>query len=709
MDRLLAAKMDGEGTDATPESTRHNLLRIGKQYITLGRRTTDFYAVDFDVCHDLYQCYAQLTRQDLEALSSGHPKRFILPMTSTQISTMAVVITQSLFGSECPHKVEGRSPNDDDSAAIMNQLLRWNSERQPTYAIGYMWVIDCLLYNRGIMYEGWQTIEKSSLDPVEEQPEGYKDETGNQLTITRFKRKVTNLGGFNRIHLVSPYDFVVDPALPLYRFQQGRFAGHRTRIPWVELEKRSKLDPTDPMYVLPSSVERLKNYKKDSTVGQLSGPTGSSGTGAVNLMSRTSYERARPSASPMGNDTANKEDGGIVDVYELWVKMNISDYDIDEKDYESGDPKTTGLWQILIGNECEILSASEGFLSHDEFPYSVGEGRPSPHYQFTPSWAMMLKPIQDYVDYLKNRRQEAISNTCGNIFIVDPAKVDIDDFKDPNKENKFLVLKPEAGSVDLNTVVKQVAINDITANFMGDLEKFLSFADTVSGATQPIQGASNDDPATNSANASQMAMGRLSNIARCLSVQALVPQCRRIVSNFQQFLDNDVYIKVKGDYYDLPDTVAVDQGRIKVTRDTIQGEFDFIPHDGMLPTSDAKQLAGLIRTIEAAQAFPMIFDPTQEGALDIKKLFADALKLSGVRSERYYISKADAAKNQAKLQGGAAPAPAAAPGVPPPDAGLPPAGAAPSTEPRAEDLGNGLKSPDLSFQPLVPEVRPGNV
>lgn len=696
MDELIAAKLeDKDGRKDGTQSLRNKVLKLSRDYITLGRRSVDFYSRDFDVAHDLFQCYAQMMRKDLENLERGSPRRFILPVASSQISTMASTIAQILFGTSAPHKVENREPDGEVRAEIMNQLLRWNSEQQSIYLIGLMWVTECLLYNRGILYEAWTPIMRSEIAAVERTYQVGTD----KKTYTAFVRTKKKAGGYVKYHIVSPYDFLTDPGIPLYRLQEMRFCGHHARVPWVALKQRSLLDVDDPEYVSPLAVKNLKNYKRGSANGLSNSPdqvTGNS-SGGASLLSRTSFERMRP-MSPTGGDTANSEDGGIIDVYELWIKLIPKDYGI-------SDDKTLKTWRILVGNQVEILSIEESFLACDEFPYAVGEARPSPHYQFTPSHMLELKPVQDFIDYLKNRRQEAISNTVGNIFIVRADKVNVDDFRDPNKEGKIIAVNPEATDTDLNNIIKQVPITDLTAGFTADLQKFVSFMEMTSGATAPMQGIADGDDttATASAGAQQMSLGRMASIARCLSSEALVPQTRRTVSFYQQFLEDSFFIKIKGSDFDLPDEL-INKKHVEVSRDVIQGNYDYVPHDGALPTTDAKKVAALVRVLETAPTFASLFTPDEPGNFDLRKIYAATMKAAGVNVENFIVRK-PSPKESPNMPGTG---PASAAPVAPPEAPQP-VSAASSLEPRATDLGGGLTAPTIDVSNTQPGIRPANV
>lgn len=631
----LTARLDGD------ETFRKTILKVGQDYVQHARATLDYYTADFDAAHDVLMCYATLNKQDYVALAKGNPRRFILPITATHVHTMTTFLAATLFGDDDPHKVDPGGPDDDGAARLMNELLKWNSEQQPAgmYQLGWFWIENALTYNRGIMYDCYAPIMKGIWQDVpkmdEETGEPVVDDQGQP--VMEQKKVSTRVGGFNRVELVSPYDFYMDPLMPIYRMQEGRFAGHRMNKPWTEIKGRSELPADDPMYLSARAVNELKKKPSKS----IAYPTSSTATGPTgqDLISRTAYERGKV-ATPV-DSRADAKDPGVIDFVELWVRLVPKDYEIDERT----DPE---VFQLIIGNEKEPLAFNESTYEHSMFPYSVGEARPSPFYQFSPSWVMILKNIQDYVDYLKNRHQEAVTRTIGNVFLAKSNLIDIADFEDPEKEGKFISILPEGQNMPINDVIRQVPMIDMTAKFLDEMKGFISFAESTSGANQNLQGQTSggSTTATEFASTQQMAAGRLSAIARLLSVGGLVPQTKRIVSNFQQFFDQQLIRRIAGE-----DEAVIDQfsdGPATINNDTIQGSFNFRPHDGALPGPDAKRTAALSRSVEAMTVFPHIFQPG-EGNLDPRRIFIDLFRISGMKPERYRWRPQDIQKAQAEI------------------------------------------------------------
>jgi len=710
MDRLLARRLESD------KDFRARMVKLAKDYLKVGRDALAYWSSDFDMAYDILSCYTPLNKKDIESMERGHPKRFILPMTATQITTMTTYVAQVLFGQDSPWKVEGRRPEDDLPAEFMNQLLRWNAEQQPTYLLGYLWCQDAIAVNRGVFYNSYAPIFKPKITHVAvPDPEDIDPDTNQPRPYMRARRINEVAAHYCRMEIVSPYDFVCDPALPMWRLQEMRFCGHRTVIPVAELRRRSKLDEDDPAYVLPSAItELVEKAKKGIAQADAAVPSipGVLANPAEIRLSRSAYERTR-ALQPTGQVQADKNDTGNVECWELWVKLVPSENKIydDETSTTGGDPLTTStpdvngdpvMFQLLICGGDILLSLNESTYQHGMFPYTVGEGRPNAHFQFSPGWVSILKGIQDYVDWLKNRHKEALSRTVGNIFVYDPACVDVSDFMNPEKEGLLIALKPESAGKKLDEIFKQIPIKDLTENFLEEAMEFVKFAESVTGAGAPMQGVmeSGDQSATQFAGTQQMGAGRMTSIARLLSTQALVPQTKQIVGNFQQFLDQAQVVRFKpSDPAKVPPDLQ-DAAAVTLTRDTIAGDFEFIAHDGTLPGPDVKRVAAITRLLEAAQGFPTMFTPGVPGNFDVKRLLLDGAKASGLDPSNYII------------QGPPAP-PGGPPGMPlappmlPPVAPAAPAGLGrPGPKPAAPIL-PGLLPPSLP-RVAAPQPKPTN-
>lgn len=658
-------------------SLYRKLSKTARDYVQAGVSVLNYYVPAFDVAYDILNCYASGRKEDFEKGDRCAPENFIHPMGATEIWTLATYISQILFGGETTRRVEPRNPDDEPKADVVNELLAWNDGQQQTYNQGFAWVLDALAVNRGVLYDRWQDMFEVTLEPVETQLpyEPTIDPETNKKTrkprdwvapvSTRFRKKRTKVGGFVKIDPISPYDFICDPTMPPARFQEGRFAGHRVVLTWQELKRRSELPVDDYNYVLPKVVEKLKNSKGRTSVTVAAGATTST--------SRSYFERnrrAQPVITMTGSDKVDREDGGVVECWCIQIRAKPKDYDIFPEDEEME------LIELLIAGETDLLSVNVTTNCHDEFPYAIGEGRPNAHMQFSPSWTLIIRGPQAYVDYLQSRHQESIARTSGNIFIGDPLMVDFEAFTNPKKDGLMIPITPEgaASGKPIDQIISQVRVVDSTANFVDEMAVYQQTAEQATGVNAAVQGQTEDPGQTLGQfdTVQQMATGRISTLARLLSAAALVPQTQRIISNLSQFLPDEITIRVTGENQPFDgekppqkfmqvrrDASAFPQGGVDeagnaIPRDPradlpdIQGSFDVIPHDGAMPGTSQRKVAALSRAVEAWSSNPALsicFDNTVQGNIDPRRMFFKLLKASDFPVGDLLVTKEQAMQN----------------------------------------------------------------
>jgi len=717
MDALLARRLNSRDTAYEPELFR-KLSQIARDYIDAGNQSFQYHVADFDIANDIVQTWAPFPGdwkggiESFDKMDMNDAGRFIHPMTATETTTVSTFISQILFGGPTARKVEPRNedlppavkqriveleklvalappgnPVADDvqkeldrlrdlkPAELVNELLQWNDDQQETYLQGFLWCWDAWTFNRGIMYDHWQDQFKVELEAVQEELpfRPKKDEQGNDLPddgarekATRYKKKRTKVGGFNKIDLVSPYDFICDPTMPIIRFQDGRFAGHRVLIPWMELKRRSELPVDDYYYVLPAVVDKLKNQPTSSNL------VITTGQGPTTNRSRSYWERIRrgmPNGTIGATDKINKEDGGVIECFCLQIRQR---------------PNAIGLYndteeekiELLIAAELDLLSTNVMPNVHDEYPYCIGEARPHAHTQFSQSWVLTIKSIQDAVDFLKNQKMENVARTGGNMFLYDPLYTNIRDFFDNSKVGLCIPITSEGreSGKELSQMLTQIPVVDTTADNYRDMEMWIQQADIATGAHAYIQGQTEDpsQTATQFSGVQQMGVGRISTIARCLAAP-LCRQTRRFVMNFKQFMPDEQMVRITSDKVDI-DPDKPHPKFLVVKKTDIEMEYDVIPSDGSLPGMDARKLAGLTRVLEAADdpASQACFDPTIPGSFDIKLLIFEAAKAAGLRVRNFLITKEQAERNKkAKMESMQPPAPPQGqPGAPGPIAPL---------------------------------------
>lgn len=737
MDKSLALRLDASSAHYD-ESLYRRLGKLSSEYVQNGLQCLNYFLPDFDAALDLSNALATLptgtTTATFDKLDRTAGRSYSHPAGATQIEVLATAISQILFGGETNRRVEARNDENEGKADAMNQMLAWNDSQQPSYRQGFDWVKDSIIFNRGVMYNFWCDQYETETEPVEyeipfkaeidpttnrrlKKPLNYESEM-----VTRWRSVRKKVGGYTKIVNISPYDFICDPTVPISRMNEMRYAGHRVVLTWQELKRRSELPTSDYQYVLPEVVKRLKNQKARR------GLTAISPGSSMMSTSRSYFERQRrgnPTPDIGLTDKVNKEDGGTVECYIVTIRLKPKTYGIYKDDEDE-------LVEFLFAGETDLLSVNVMTNKHGEFPYAVGEARPNAHMQFGPSWALIMKPTQDIMDDLKWRHTEQVARS-GMMFLADGTKCDLEQvLQDTNRIRQVVQVTEEGAGTPFDNIIKQLPVTDTTSRFPEEWGMWEATMEKTSGAQPNVQGQTSDPSQTlgQYQDVAQMAMGRLSTIARNLSSSTLINQTRQISMNFQQWMSDEQTVRITGDpktydpdtpppkymtirreplsdeekaelsaQYDKASQEAISQGLPppppdpRMTQPDIQFGFDVIAHDGALPGTDSRAVAAAARLIESAAnpAFQNCFDPTQPGNLDPKALLFFIARKTGMPIKDFIIDRETAQKNlQAKQLALGAPGaqqqPAQAPQGPPaaPDAtGAPNAAVVPPT-PSAE-------------------------
>lgn len=715
------------------------MAQTAKDYIESGLRNLNWSIADFDAAQDIVEMlqpidavcgannganFANIDRNS--ALCFRHPFGF------TQCHVMTTFLAEILFGGEQARSVEAQKEEDSAKADDVNALLAWNDTKQKIYLQGWLWIWNAVVYNRAVWYEDTDQDCEVIREPVEEEditakPTVQKDEKGKIVrgedgkpiksypTRTRYRNKRVYSGFFNRLNIVSPYDFIADPSRSTLTFQEGRYAGHRVMIPWLELKRRSELEPTDQDYVLPHVVLKVKNTGQNAVTPS---PVG----GAVGLNnSRTFYERTMRGGginrggiggsgigAGAGVDGVNKDDGGTIECFVLFIRAK---------------PKTLLMYEDDEFEIIKILSTSTGDVlsvqcqpnKHDQFPYAFAESLPNAQRQYSPGWGLKIKPVQDRIDDLNLTHTTAMKR-MGNILIVDDTKCDVSNLLTPDKNGLMILRKAEGKGLPTAELVDQIPLKDVTASYNDEMAMWEKTGEDMTGVNAYVQGQESDPNQTLGQfdGTKRMATGRVTSVARLLAEQGIMPQTMRWLSNFQQFGSDEQTVRITGKDDDF-DPENPGQKWKTIKKIDIQGKFDVTPQDPSLPGADAKIVAAAARTIEAYAGNPALapaFDVKIPGSIDPVAVFRYMLKKSGLPIERFAVSQQEAqentqnAMNAAQMQAGA---PGQPPGAPALTNGAQPPSQPVTTPPLPPALPSDANLPSAGILPQNPPATPSRL
>ena len=182
-----------------------------------------------------------------------------------------------------------------------------------------------------------------------------------------------------------------------------------------------------------------------------------------------------------------------------------------------------------------------------------------------------------------------------DMIIYDPYQVNSNDLKNPS-EGKLIRLRRPAWGRGVKDVAAQLNISDVTRGNVADSTWIVQWMDRISGADASMQGSLRQGGPERLTSAEfQGTMGgginRLERIAKVVGLQGMQDIGTFFGHHNKELMETDAYIKLAGDWQDVlvAEFGQPNRGRIPVTPDMLDINYDVIVRDGSVPGGNFSQ------------------------------------------------------------------------------------------------------------------------
>jgi hypothetical protein len=238
---------------------------------------------------------------------------------------------------------------------------------------------------------------------------GWQEDYGKSLRIVNGERQIVDGLKYagNAIIPVDPYSFFPDPRVPIHEVsRRGDFVFWEVLESHLKLKDKAAEPDSDYKWV----KEGLKKQTSDRTAGELPAVADS---------------RRRARIGTAGEWTITPANvTGFGRLREGTVRLIPDDWGL-------GDSKSSELWKFTWLNDTQIIQAQPLGMAHERHPVATTEPTSFGHEFGSLSMADMIAPFQDLLSWLVNSRMENVRTTINNQFIVDPARIEMQDLRAP--------------------------------------------------------------------------------------------------------------------------------------------------------------------------------------------------------------------------------------------------------------------------------------
>lgn len=461
----------------------------------------------------------------------------------------------------------------------------------------FIWTFDPLKYGYGVVSHYWDE-QYTTTRTFAMQPQTF---LGMPLPGTERRvaevRKLRTFSG-NRLYNVRPQDFLPDPRVPLWRFQDGEFCGRFVEIPWTEMHRKFK----DGYYFNEKAVRHSLRDKEDTHQG-----------------TTTDRDMGSPNVRPLANDGGL--DGyeipiGFVKGYQVFLKLVPSEWGLGKtSDYE--------IWVITLTTNGIVFCVEPLGEYHGGFPFDVLPGEVDGYSLFPRAQMEIVRPLNQVLTWLINSHFYNVRAALNNQFVVDPSAVFMKDLENP-RPGKLIRLRPEALGRDIRTIIAQLPVQDITRSNLSDFSLMAEMIQRMTGVVDPVMGMASGvdrETATGVRTRTNFSTTRLKTVCEWLSATGFGPLAQKMVQRSQQFYEDDLKLRVVGDLAQMT------EGFVRVAPESIAGFYDYVPVDGTLPVDRYAQANLWQQFMGQMTNFPQIM-----ATYDIAKVFAWVAQLGGLKN-----------------------------------------------------------------------------
>lgn len=540
------------------------------------------------------QGYISLPKYDevLKAMNeSGKPPSPVsitLPYAYATAWTVVTYMVHTFCGRKPMFQVSSYKTETAQSARMMELVLQWNVDATRLIRQLFQMFMDGEVYGVGIVRTLW--VEKKAKRSEFVEVPGFQGLLNRAMGgASRQRQKVDKLiFQGNEAVSVDPFMFFPDPNVPMAEVnRKGEY------VFWRAFTGKHEL-------LLAQAADQVRYVDKVNPMSPGQIQSGSSASGGS----------VRGAAFGADANAANTIRGGVQGPSNYY-QVDQGSVMVIPKELGLGDSMVPERWLFTMLNKTQIIQAEPLDVEYDMHPVSVIEPRTFGYGFGQPGMVDFVGPVQDTMSWLLNSHIHNVRAVLNNSFIVDPSMVEMQDLKS-TEPGKLIRLKRAAFGQDVRQAVQQLPVSDVTRGHITDLEVFQRLGDALTGVNDNLRGVQDSGgrkTATEVRTSNEAGASRLAAQARLTSAQGIVDLTEQMTVNLQYKLTDPVYLSITGS--------AGVNTPIKISPESITGDFYYPVHDGTLPIDRVAMfdlwkelLLGIAQDQELRQNFsvPNIFE-----------------------------------------------------------------------------------------------------
>ena len=476
-------------------------------------------------------------------------------------ATMETILTyyMTAFMQDPMIHYKGVSPKDVLGARLMTHLIDHQVKQAKIGLNLHTMFRDDTAYGFGVIAPVWRRYygRRPRLRQL-----GFMRQDG-VFEITKEERTYvdnTLLYEGNEVMNINPYLYLPDVSVPIHEPQKGEYVG------WVEETTVTTLLNIEKN---PDSLLFNVKYLKD-----------------LDNRSQFTMGRKQNTRDSYGGDSAVKS--GACDVIWMYIDLIPSDWGLGDSEYPE-------KWLFAISGDKVVISAHKVDYMHGKFPVAVcATGFDG--YSATPvSKLSMVHDVQVLINFMYTSHIHNVRKALNDMFLVDPSIINYYDVMNPEPGKIIRTRRAAWGGQMLDHAFKQLDVKDVTQNHVLEADHLGQLMRRISSTSENMQGSFADRTTRVSAKEAGSTMGsalnRFKKNAQIIDMQAVQPLADMLAAHTQEFMEEETFIEVTGDWAEQYMSDLSDQdGRVQVHPLDLLINYSIQPTSGTVPGSEDPQI-----------------------------------------------------------------------------------------------------------------------
>jgi len=557
-----------------------SMIDDGRSFV--GQREKDWTYVDHSM-----RMYIDLDRkaknadksEDNDKKHMPFSRAVVIPVTYASLMTRMVELYAIMTARDPLVHYEGTDPEDHTAARFHEAIIRYDNMQSRAALVVWQLLFDQERYGICAAYDTWEEDWGWIHGQNGDESWGLRKEWVNWAAI-------------------NPRRLILDPNFSTWNPQRADFIGHEDTYSWLYLKENERRDDGSGIFFNVDEARAAGGSEDDTDDDSLET------TGAT---AHTEYD------TPVGT------------ISFLKAKIIPSEWQLSDVDRPQ-------KWWFAVWEKKVIVRAHRCIFQHDEFNYSIGQMDLDMHAAFVPGMGEQLRGIQDISDWMAAAHGTNVRKTIHNEAIYAPSLINPKEVLQP-QPGKWTALTPKGeqllqkGMLSIDQMYSQKKMVDITGGHMQEVQHYLTFAQRVSAASDPMQAMPLPTKRTLGEYEGVKTSGtkRIGTTAGLFDMLVMEPLARRAISLRQQFTSRAQRVRLTGRL-----AKQIDAHALNVTPEHLVGEYDYIPHTPTMAPDPARQGAVWMQLLQILGGAPQLLRPNP---LTGKKLNPHAILDEVVQSQ----------------------------------------------------------------------------